>query len=429
MTYRGLPWVRYKFRLPFEEVLIKNLLRMRERIHKRLPVEFVEEVLISFNQHRISEKEAMELLGVRRSRLHQIRKRWLLSNRKRPFQLWQRKENAFHVISPEVRGWLDKELHYIQKEAEKFRGKFNFAFLSEEAQKEFGRPFCRNSIRLYALRNGYYHALPSEKGKVYTRFETSGPGALFQHDSSYHLWLPKTDEKHYLILTKDDYSRRVVGARIVKRETTFEHLETVRETITTYGIPLAYYLDNHSIFRFVLHQGVHVRYKLREDEGEIQFKRALGSLGIGMIYTGKRQAQAKGKVEKIFDYLQRRLPYLCEKYKIKDCSKAQKILDELISYYNEQRTHEETAEIPAKRWQEAIEKEKGKLRPLEESMDLDRIFSIHLQRTVRKDGTIMFMGKKWPTGCPENTPLTICLIPNQKFMIYKEEKKLWEFHL
>lgn len=402
---------------------------MRERIHKRLPVEFVQEVLGSFNQHKISEKEAMDLLGVGRSRLHQLRKRWLLKNRKNPFRLWRRADNAFHVLAEQVRQWLDKELQYIQQEADLFRGRFNFAFLAEEAQKRFGRPFCRNSLRLYALRSGYYHALPDEKGKVYTRFETSGPGALFQHDSSYHLWVPRTKEKHYLILTKDDYSRRVVGARIVPKETTFEHLQTVRETITTYGIPLAYYLDNHSIFRFVLHQGVHVRYKLREDEGEIQFKRALSGLGIGMIYTGKRQAQAKGKVEKIFDYLQRRLPYLCEKHKVKEISEAQKILDDLLSYYNEQRIHEETGEIPMKRWQQAVSNGKAKLRPMEPSTDLDMIFSIHLQRKARKDGSIMFMGRKWPTGCPEGTSLTICLIPDQKFMIYKDGKKIWEFHL
>jgi len=402
---------------------------MRERIHKRLPVQFVQEVLKSFNQHRISEREAMDLLGVKRSRLHQIRKRWLLSNRKRPFRLWQRVENAFHVISEEVQEWLDRELHYIQKEAEMFRGKFNFAFLAEEAEKRFHRPFNRNSFRLYALKNGYYHALPSEKRKLYTRFETSGPGALFQHDSSHHLWLPRTGEKRYLILTKDDYSRKVVGARIVQRETTFEHLQTVRGTVTTYGIPLAYYLDNHSIFRFVLHQGIHVKYRLQEDEGEIQFKRTLSSLDIGMIYTGKRQAQAKGKVEKIFDYLQRRLPYLCEKHKVKEISEAQKILDDLISYYNDQRMHEETGEIPTQRWQEAIKNGKGKLRSLDPSIDLDQIFSIHLKRKVRKDGTILFMGKKWPTGCPEGTPITVCLIPNLKFMIYKEDKKLWEFHL
>lgn len=221
----------------------------------------------------------------------------------------------------------------------------------------------------------------------------------------------------------------VVGARIIEVESSFEHLQTVKETILRYGIPLAYYLDNHSIFRFVLHQGVHVRYKLREDEGEIQFKRALSSLGIGMIYTGKRQAQAKGKVEKVFDYFQRRLPYLCEKYKIKDCHEAQKILDELISYYNGQRTHDETGEIPVKRWQEAIDKGKGKLRPLDAPTDLDMIFSIHLKRTARKDGTIMFMGKKWSTGCPEGIELTICLIPSVKFMIYRDGKKIWEFHL
>jgi len=172
-----------------------------------------------------------------------------------------------------------------------------------------------------------------------------------------------------------------------------------------------------------------VRYKLREDEGEIQFRRALSSLTIGMIYTGKRQAQGKGKVEKIFDYLQRRFPYLCEKQKVKDLSEAQKILDELIRYYNDQRVHDETGQIPSQRWQEAIAHGKGKLRPLEASMDHDQIFSIHLQRKVRKDGTIMFMGKKWPTGCPEGTPVTLCLIPNQKFMIYKDGKKLWEFHL
>ena len=402
---------------------------MKERIHKRLPVQFVQEVLQAFNHHKISEKEAMELLGIRRSRLHQLRKRWLLSHRKNPFSLWRRVGNAFHVIPEEVRQWLNQELHYIQKEAETFRGKFNFAFLAEEAQKRFHRPFSRNSLRLYALKNGYYHALPEEKGKVYTRFETSGPGALFQHDSSYHLWLPSTGRKSYLILTKDDHSRRVVGARLVEVETSFEHLQTVRQTITTYGIPLAYYLDNHSIFRFVLHQGVHVRYKVRQDEGEIQFRRALSSLGIGTIYTGKRQAQAKGKVEKIFDYFQRRLPYLCEKHKVKDGSEAQKILDDLVSYYNDQRIHEETREIPMKRWHQAIDQGKGKLRPLEPSVDLDKVFSIHLKRVVRKDGSIMFMGKKWPIGCPKGTSITLCLIPNVKFMIYQEYKKLWEFHL
>jgi len=33
---------------------------------------------------------------------------------------------------------------------------------------------------------------------------------------------------------------------------------------------------------------------------------------------------------------------------------AQKILNDLVGYYNEARVHNETGEIPDKRWQEAI---------------------------------------------------------------------------
>jgi len=78
---------------------------------------------------------------------------------------------------------------------------------------------------------------------------------------------------------------------------------------------------------------------------------------------------------------------------------------------------------------EAITNGKGKLSSLDPSLDLDRVFSVHLKRKARKDGTIMFMGRKWFIGCFEGTLLTISLIPNQKFMAYREDKKIWEFHL
>jgi hypothetical protein len=39
--------------------------------------------------------------------------------------------------------------------------------------------------------------------------------------------------------------------------------------------------------------------------------------------------------------------------------------------------------------------------PVEPSVDLGSVFSIDLQGKVRRDGTIMFMGKKWPIGSHE----------------------------
>jgi transposase InsO family protein len=403
---------------------------MKERIHKRLPEDFVSMVLEAFNEGRICERDACELLGLKRTRLYGLRKRWLRCViQGKPLYLWERRRSDFHRFPSEVEDWLRRELTYIRREAVTYRGKFNFAFLAEEAEKVFGYAFHRNSLRLFALREGYYHCLPEQKGKVYTRFETAGPGALFQHDSSHHRWIPCLGDRQYLILTEDDYSRRVVGARIVDRETSWEHLEVAREVIEFFGTPLAYYVDQHSIFRFVEHHGVHVRYSRGLDEGAIQFKRALKQLAIGVIYTRKGAAAAKGKVEKRFDYFQRRIPYLCEKYRLRSVQEAQKIVDDAVAYYNHTREHLETREIPVKRWERAIQEGKGKLRPIDPSQDLEAIFSLQYPRVVKKDGTISFQGRLWKIGRFSGQEVTVCLIPEKKVIVLKDNRRIYEEHL
>ncbi|MDH3258680.1 MAG: hypothetical protein OEM19_04365 [Deltaproteobacteria bacterium] len=403
---------------------------MAKQLHKRLSAEFVDEVLEAFNKQKITEKAACELIGIKRTRFYELRRQWLRSRvRGKEFLLWNRKDSNFHRFPEEVEVWLHKELKYIRTRADVYRGKFNFAFLAEMAEREFQRRFQRNSFRLFALRHEYYHCLPEEKDKVYTRFETSGPGVLYQHDSSHHLWLPRTRQRQVVIMTEDDHSRKVVGGRIVPSESTWDHLVLARSTVERYGRPLAYYVDNHSIFRYVQHMGVHYTYHKGPDEGEIQFKRALKALNIGLIYTGKGEAQAKGKIEKRFDYFQRRLPYLCEKHKIKKTEDAQVILDDLIDYYNNSREHEETGEIPSKKWDSAVKAGKGKLQPLDQSVDLDWAFSIHDTRKVRKDGTISYKGKEYKVGRFPGQEVTVCLLPGSKIMVYKAKDKLGEYHL
>ena len=213
----------------------------------------------------------------------------------------------------------------------------------------------------------------------------------------------------------------------MERETSFDHLSVARKTIEDYGLPLAYYVDQHSIFRFVKHKGIHVSYTVGEDEGKIQFKRALETLGIGVIYA--QSPEAKGKIEKQFDYFQRRLPFLCQRYKVVKISEAEKILDELISFYNERHRHEETGEMPNERWKRGIGEKKSRLRILSEEIDLDYGFSLHYQRKVKKDGTISFGGKRWKVGKFPKDTVTVCSIPGKKIMIFKDKQKLWEYHL
>ena len=401
---------------------------MGYQIHKRLPLEFVVDVLRAFCEKEVGVNKACQLLGISKAQLYRLRKKYLtFLKEEKEFKLYNREKKATRSFPEEVQDFLHKELDYVKYHAEKFKKKFNFSFLAERAQKRFNRPFYRNSIRRFALRYGYYEAKPWEKRKVYARFETPGPGFLFHHDTSHHIWLPKTGIFSDLILTKDDYSRKIVGRALVEKETSFYHLLTVRETIEKYGLPLSYYVDQHSIFRFVEHKGIHVNYTKGEDEGKVQFKRALEQLDIGVIYA--KTAQAKGKIEKNFDYFQRRLPFLCEKYKVVKIPEAEKILDELIFFYNEKHIHEETGETPNERWKRGIKEGKSRLRTLPEEVDLDYVFSLHYERKVKKDGTISFMGKRWKIGKFPGKVVTVCFIPDKKIMIFKDDQKLWEYHL
>jgi hypothetical protein len=218
---------------------------MGEQIHRRLSKEFVEGVLEAFNDHRIGEEKAREMLGVRRTQLYKFRKKWLRSViGSKPFDLYAREESGSHRLPEEVEEWLHEEMSFIRQKAEVYRGRFNFAVLAEEAQKAFGYPFHRQTFRFFALRHGYYHAMPEEKKKLYVRFETPGPGFLFQHDSSKHQWVPGLVGYQFLILTKDDYSRLFVGAQLIENEGSFEHLEVARRTVERYGRPLAYYVGS-----------------------------------------------------------------------------------------------------------------------------------------------------------------------------------------
>jgi hypothetical protein len=152
-------------------------------------------------------------------------------------------------------------------------------------------------------------------------------------------------------------------------------------------------------------------------------------LDIGLISTEEGSPEAKGKVEKAFDYFQRRVPYLCEWHKVRDVAEAQKIVEDVSNFYNEQRVHLETKEVPRKRWDEAIKAGKGKLRPLDPGTNLDLVFSLHYERTVKKDGTFSFRGKEYKLRHLAGMRVTMGLIPGRKLLVIKDGQRAAEFPL
>lgn len=77
-------------------------------------------------------------------------------------------------------------------------------------------------------------------------------------------------------------------------------------------------MDQQNIFRFAEHHDVHARYSLGMDEGQIQFKRALRSLDIGLIYASKGAGEAVSLS-------------LC-KTQINSVCEAQKVVEEVESF-------------------------------------------------------------------------------------------------
>jgi hypothetical protein len=76
-------------------------------------------------------------------------------------------------------------------------------------------------------------------------------GELIQHDASYHLWSPPAQKKWYLITSRDDYSRFILYAAFLEKETSWAHTTSLKSVFLRYGMPFSYYVDSHSIFRFV----------------------------------------------------------------------------------------------------------------------------------------------------------------------------------
>jgi hypothetical protein len=97
----------------------------------------------------------------------------------------------------------------------------------------------------------------------------------------------------------DDATSKIVTARFEETETTFGYMRCVQEHIETYGRPLSYYSDRHSIFKTTRKDCFDGVFK------ETQLHRALKELDIELICA--HSPQAKGRVERANNTLQNRL--------------------------------------------------------------------------------------------------------------------------
>jgi hypothetical protein len=204
---------------------------------------------------------------------------------------------------------------------------------------------------------------PHPKKKAHDReVVTTAIGALVQHDASHHKWSPYAGERWVLITSLDDFSRKILYADFLEQETTWAHIKAAESLMLTCGIPLRYYVDSLRVFRFVQgRDSVWRKHVLQTDEADPQWRQVMRSLGVDVSYA--LSAQAKGKIERPYRWLQDRIVRTCAIERLTAIGDVRAVLKEELDRYNNHQVHSTTGEIPSIRFEKAKREGRSLLRP------------------------------------------------------------------
>lgn len=238
---------------------------------------------------------------------------------------------------------------------------YNYAAVRDEVSQRIGRALSDETIRRRAHAWGFVTAKPPPK-RHDRIVMTTAAGMIFQHDASDHLWTPYAEKKWQLITTLDDYSRKLLYADFFEHQTAWAHIQAVESVVLAYGAGLAYYVDSHSIFRFVCWRDSIWYHQVRgTDDVMTQWKRVVENCGMKVWHASS--PQAKGKIERPYRWLQDRIVRRCAKEGIKTIDDARIILREEIERYNTHQVHSTTKEIPDIRFEKSIREGTSVLKP------------------------------------------------------------------
>lgn len=372
----------------------------KTQLHKRFTEKQVRDIVGKYGTKQLRAKEACRYLGIGRTRLHALAKAYR-TNAKAIIVSYKRR-TANNILKPSIKDHILTELAF---EKEKIidnpnvpTTRYNYSYIRNLLLEKYEEKVSLPTIITLAKANDFWKA-PRKREHVHTReVLTSFVGELIQHDSSHHLFAPDAMRKWYLITSLDDYSRKLLYAKLVLSETVFVHIKAVEDVCLRFGIPFSYYVDQHSIFRYVKDRdtfSVWTTYTKFTGDVDTQWGALLKELSVKPIYA--LSPEAKGKIERPYQWLQDHLVRTCVRYGITDITRGQAILDEEVSAYNTKWVHSTTGEIPDIRFNTAIKDGKTLFRPFSNPAPYQStkdIFALRDQRRTNGYRTISLHGKQ-----------------------------------
>jgi len=355
------------------------------QLHKKWTDGQVKELIERYLKREIERKYIQEILGIKKRRFFGLVERYREDPDGFSIQYIRRvKVRRIHrSVEENIIKELKTEKQLVENKEVPLR-RYNYSYVKDLLEKEYSQKVSLPTIINRAKKGGFYLPKKSRKASHDREVLTNYAGELIQHDTSYHLWSPDAKEKWYLITSLDDFSRFMLYAVLLKKETTWAHILATQTVALQYGLPFSYYVDNHSIFRFVQGRDSIWRkhYKLT-DEVDTQWKQVMNDCNVKVTYA--LSPQAKGKIERSYGWLQDRLIRTCVRENVTDIEGAQKILDQELYRYNHHQVHSTTQEVPYLRFQRALKEKRSLFREFKIKppyLSVKDIFCLRINRTI-----------------------------------------------
>lgn len=245
---------------------------------------------------------------------------------------------------------------------------FNFSHMSQMLEEQEGMKVNRETLRLWLRAEGFGDKVRRQRRHRKRRKRSEKEGHMLFLDGSPHQWFG--EGKSALLLCTDDSTGKPLYGLFREEEDLDGCFQVCREVFTRFGRPSVFYLDRASQFR--------TTRKKSDLPPPTQFERAMGELGIRLIFAYSPQARGRG--ERINRTFQDRLVAELRLAKIDTCEEANRYLNEtFIPKY--ERLFGVTPEDPRPAW-----------RALPET-DLRNILCRRYEAKVNYDNTLSVEGQ------------------------------------
>ena len=151
-------------------------------------------------------------------------------------------------------------------------------------------------------------------------------GQLVQMDATPFEWIP--GQIWHLHLAVDDATGRIVGAYFDTQEKLNAYYNVFRQILLTYGIPYKFLTDRRTVFIYKKKNSPSL-----DKDTYTQFAYACKEIGVELETTSV--PQAKGRVERLNQTLQSRLPIELRLADVKTMAEANEFLQSYIKEFND----------------------------------------------------------------------------------------------